>query len=77
MNARATIEELLDASISMRCVLYQRKVGGQFFPELFISDGVASKKTFVPQKYNIMMTLSVEASSCDRHWGPTWASASC
>jgi hypothetical protein len=33
-NAYAKMEEFLDASLSMRLVSYQRKLGGQFFPEL-------------------------------------------
>jgi propanediol dehydratase small subunit len=33
-NKRATIEELLDMSSSMRSVLYQSKVCDQFFPEI-------------------------------------------
>jgi hypothetical protein len=37
MNTHATIEELLDVSFSVWSVLYQRKVGGQFYPELFVS----------------------------------------
>jgi hypothetical protein len=35
-NTHATIEELLDASFSVQFVLYQRKVGDQFFPEFFV-----------------------------------------
>jgi hypothetical protein len=36
-NTHAAIEELLDASFSVRSVSYQRKVGGdQFFPELLV-----------------------------------------
>jgi hypothetical protein len=33
-NTHATIEELLDTSFPMQSVLYQRKVGNLFFPEL-------------------------------------------
>jgi hypothetical protein len=29
-------EELLEASFSMQSMSYQRKVGDQFFPELFV-----------------------------------------
>jgi hypothetical protein len=36
MNTHATIEELLDASFSMRLVSFQRKVGNCFFPELLV-----------------------------------------
>jgi hypothetical protein len=36
MNTHVTIEELLDASFSMRSVSYQRKVGDSFFQELFV-----------------------------------------
>jgi hypothetical protein len=36
MHTHATIEELLEASISTRSVLYQRKVGNQFFTELLV-----------------------------------------
>jgi hypothetical protein len=35
-NTHATIEELLDASFSIRSVSYQRNVGDQFFPELLV-----------------------------------------
>jgi hypothetical protein len=35
-NTYITIEELLDASFSMRSVSYQRKIGDWFFPELLI-----------------------------------------
>jgi hypothetical protein len=35
-NTHTTIEELLDASLSMLSVSYQRKVSEQFFPELFV-----------------------------------------
>jgi hypothetical protein len=41
MNTNATIEELLDASFSMRSVPYAVKVGDWFSPELF----VVKKKT--------------------------------
>jgi hypothetical protein len=37
-NTHATIEELLDAEFSMRCVSYQRKVVDEFFPELLASE---------------------------------------
>jgi hypothetical protein len=36
-NEYAAIEELLDASFSMQSVLYQRKVGDSFFPELLVN----------------------------------------
>jgi hypothetical protein len=36
INTHATIEELLDASFSMQSVWYQKKVGDQFFPQLFV-----------------------------------------
>jgi hypothetical protein len=36
MNTYATIQDLLDASFSVRSVSYQRKVGDQFFPELLV-----------------------------------------
>jgi hypothetical protein len=35
-NTHATIEELLGASFSMQSLLYQRKVGDYFFPELLV-----------------------------------------
>jgi hypothetical protein len=35
-NEHATIEEVLDVSFSIRVVLYQRKVGNKFFPELLV-----------------------------------------
>jgi hypothetical protein len=35
-NTQASIEELLDASFSIRAVSYQRKVGDYFFPELLV-----------------------------------------
>jgi hypothetical protein len=35
-NTHATIEELLNASVSMRSMSYQRKVGDWFFPELLV-----------------------------------------
>jgi hypothetical protein len=35
-NTHATIEELLDASLTMRSLSYQRKVGDWFFPELLV-----------------------------------------
>jgi hypothetical protein len=35
-NVHATIKEFLDASFSMQPVLYQRKVGNLFFPELLV-----------------------------------------
>jgi hypothetical protein len=37
MNTHATTEELLDESLSMQSMLYQRKVGDQFFPELLVN----------------------------------------
>jgi hypothetical protein len=33
-NAHATIEVLLDTSLSIPCMSYQRKIPGQFFSEL-------------------------------------------
>jgi hypothetical protein len=36
-NTQATIEELLDASFSMRSVSYQTKLGDSFCPELLVS----------------------------------------
>jgi hypothetical protein len=33
-RVHATIDEMLEASFSMRSVSYQRKMGYQFFPEL-------------------------------------------
>jgi hypothetical protein len=36
INTRATTEELLDVSFSMRAVSYKRKVGDLFFPELLV-----------------------------------------
>jgi hypothetical protein len=36
-NIRAAIEQLLDASFSMRSVSYQGKVGDYFFTELLVS----------------------------------------
>jgi hypothetical protein len=35
-NTHATIEELLDTPFSTRFMLYQKKVGGWFFPELLV-----------------------------------------
>jgi hypothetical protein len=35
-NTPATIEELVDASFSMRCVSFQRKVGDRFFPKFLV-----------------------------------------
>jgi hypothetical protein len=35
-NTHATIEELVDASSSMRSVSCQKKVGDYFFPELLV-----------------------------------------
>jgi hypothetical protein len=35
-NTHATVEQLLEASFSMRCVSYQRKVCGKFFAELLV-----------------------------------------
>jgi hypothetical protein len=37
MNTHAAVEELLDVSFSVWYVLYQRKVGGHFFPKLLVS----------------------------------------
>jgi hypothetical protein len=36
-NTDATIEELLDASFSLRSLSYERKVGDKFFPEFLVS----------------------------------------
>jgi hypothetical protein len=52
-NTHATIEELLDASFSMRSVSYQRQVGDQFFPELLVMHMASPHACYMSVPYNL------------------------
>jgi hypothetical protein len=56
-NRHATIEELLDASSSMRSMSYQRKVGGLFFPELLVFNKESHYIELVREFHYIMYIL--------------------
>jgi hypothetical protein len=50
-NTQATIEELLDASLSMLSVSYLRKVGDQFFPILLVFIIHINKTDVIPPEH--------------------------
>jgi hypothetical protein len=43
-NTQATIEELLDASFSMRSVSFQREVDDYFFPEILVNSNTSTNR---------------------------------
>jgi hypothetical protein len=56
MNTQETIQDLLDESLSIQCVSYQRKTGDYFFPKHFCAS--LSTRPRLEDKWKLQVFLT-------------------